>query len=585
MKFFRFLETTPPFVLLASSFLFFGWVAFLLALFGFFFASLLGIFLILPALAFFIALGHIGKLHDWTRLGLWIFLILFVTSSTLSAEPSVFSGRDQGSIAEASWRLAENHQLGFQTPASQAFFSIYGPGTALNFPGFSYTENGSLMTQFPLGYTSFVASFLTLFGIKGYLIANSLLLFLFLSGIFELLLLFVPSLFALGGTSLALFSFLPVWISRLTLTENLASFLFVLLAFFFIRFLQEKTLPWYWLALFTSLLLLFTRIEGFLFLGIFVLTLLVLKDTRRILFEAPWTNIFFPALLFLFIFLRDFFMNLPFYTVIGKAVLKTWHTFTVLGTLSDNTGSLSLGSIFFSYGLLILFLAGLLGIVFSLYKRNFLPLTVLLLSAPTLLYLFVPSITPDHPWMLRRYYSSLYPTFVFFTTLGLYSLSKNKMLENVWKPFSLFLFLLFLAFQGRAFVSAYTIHDNAGLLGQTEDFSKRFGERDLILIDRLATGDPYTLLAGPMNFLSGKQAVYFFNPNDLSRLDLTPFDTVYLLSPEDSLGLYTDALGEKLLPTETVSFTSERLIPPKTSFSLPERALLTTDAILFKIKP
>ncbi|HLC94878.1 MAG TPA: hypothetical protein VJH89_00170, partial [Patescibacteria group bacterium] len=74
-------------------------------------------------------------------------LILVVCSALLGyiSEPTLFSGRDQGSISEAAFRLAQNGQLAFATDASTAFFNLYGEGTALNFPGFAYTQACDLL--------------------------------------------------------------------------------------------------------------------------------------------------------------------------------------------------------------------------------------------------------------------------------------------------------------------------------------------------------------------------------------------------------------------------------------------------------
>src|SRR5665647_2667561 len=104
--------------------------------------------------------------------------------------------------------------------------------------------------------------------------------------------------------------------------------------------------------------------------------------------SSKWKYIFVPSLVFLFLFLRDFFMNLPFYKFIGKALLKTTHEYSALGSLPATAGSLGLGSIFLSYGLLILFLLGILGIALCVFEKNSLSLAVFFLALPTFLYLF-----------------------------------------------------------------------------------------------------------------------------------------------------------------------------------------------------
>ena len=107
--------------------------------------------------------------------------LLFIIFLSFSTEPTVFSGRDQGSFSEAAVRLSQNHQLEFETLVSQEFFKIYGQGTALNFPGFSYTADGKLITHFSIGYIAWLAVFYSLFGLSGLAIANGVLFFIFLN--------------------------------------------------------------------------------------------------------------------------------------------------------------------------------------------------------------------------------------------------------------------------------------------------------------------------------------------------------------------------------------------------------------------
>ena len=96
---------------------------------------------------------------------------------SLFTTPTIFTGRDQGSISEAAAHLAQNHQITFTTSASEEFFRLYGPGKAENFPGFYYTDDGKLSTQFPLPYTAWLAMLYGVFGVTGFVFANALLFY------------------------------------------------------------------------------------------------------------------------------------------------------------------------------------------------------------------------------------------------------------------------------------------------------------------------------------------------------------------------------------------------------------------------
>src|SRR3972149_2208976 len=69
-----------------------------------------------------------GKLLFQAPLDLKIALLAAVLSAGLIgyfSEPTIFSGRDQGSLSEAAFHLTQNSQLAFSTKASQSFFQIY----------------------------------------------------------------------------------------------------------------------------------------------------------------------------------------------------------------------------------------------------------------------------------------------------------------------------------------------------------------------------------------------------------------------------------------------------------------------------
>ena len=55
------------------------------------------------------------------------------------------------------------------------------------------------------------------------------------------------------------------------------------------------------------------------------------------------------------------------------------------------------------------------------------------------------------------------------------------------------------------------------------------------------------MISGPMSFLYGKQAVYFFNPNDLDKINRNNFSNIYFIIPDKNLPSYEKSgLMEKL---------------------------------------
>lgn len=553
-------------------------LALTLALFGWFSPALTilaGCFLLVGLVS---ALIGLASGHDRTRLAVIGALIFLATIIVLKTEPTVFTGRDQGSIALAAVELAQGHELAFRNAASDAFFAIYGPGRALNFPGFAYTETGALITQFPLGYISYLGLFVSWFGTTGLAIANGVLFVLSGWTFFELCLLFVSRRNALLGTVLFATSFLTVWLTQMTLTENLALLIFLALSVALVQFDRDDDSRFLPLIILLGFLFAMTRIEGFVIAPLALLYILYRPALRARLFALPkrWA---IPTLLFLaFLFLRDLFMNLPFYTMIGKAALKYWHE---VSSVAGDESEPSLGPVLMSYGLFTLFLGGIASLAFGIMKRRLTLLIPVLLALPTFIYLVNGHISDDHPWLLRRYAFTLFPLLL-LATIVLWQSIETTLAATRQRLFSFLSFVLLFVLQIVPTYRAITTTEYHTLTIQASGFAERFDDRDLILVDRGATGDPFAMIAGPINSLDKKNAAYFFNPEDYARLDRSRFEHVYLLATEDSLGRYADAFGNDLLPVEVISFMYPTLAAPA-PYRWPISPVVSSDAILFEI--
>lgn len=551
-----------------------------LALFGWFFPALSLLSLIILFGSFGIALWSLYRSRELFRLTTIGGLALVALITTSQATPSIFTGRDQGSIGIAAWSLAENHELAFRSDASEAFFEVYGPGRALNFPGFSYTDTGALITQFPLGYISYLALFVSWLGLSGLLIGNA---FLFVASgwsFLELALLFLPRRSALLATVLFATSFITLWLVKLTLTENLALLLYLILASSLVRIDRDQDARFLPLAILTAFLFALTRIEGFVIAGLVLSWMLYRPHVRSFFLSLPKRWLVPSLFFFAFLFLRDLFMNLPFYTMIAKAGLKYWNE--LFGSAGGaGTNEPALGPILFSYGLFPIFLLGIAALLFGLMKRRYTLLLPLLIAAPTLLYLVNGHISDDHPWLLRRYAFTLFPLFLLATACLIENMSHRvKDEQRAWVISTAFAILF--ALQCYPALQTIQSHEQSGLLEQTAHLSTLITDRDLLLVDRGSSGDPFALVAGPLSTIHHKNAVYFFNPEDYSRIDRSKFDHIYLLAAEDALGRYAEAFGENLLPVETLSFSSPRLTA-KAAFAPPEIDRVKSDALLFQI--
>lgn len=584
------------FTLTGLAALVFIWFAIALGVSGFFFVPLIAFgFSLMSTLVLFLLIKTLALLDIPEKAFLLILCGLALTS-TLPVEPTVFTGRDQGSIATAAIALAEQHAFRFSLPAADTFFSIYGPGLAYNFPGFFYTEHGELLTQFPLAYTAWLASFYTLFRIDGFAIGNATLLTLSLFSFYFLFRNFLHRFTAFLGTLLLGAAFLPAWFAKFTLTENLALFLFIFLALSVVRFRAEGKFLHYAAALSAAGIFCFTRIEGFLLLPIVLLLIAQSAHARSIWRLYPAKSLVVPAAIFLLTFGASFSDALPFYTMIGKALRDFLAGFGAAQAAAVTAASsLPVLPILITYGLLLITMLGSLGILIIFRYRKSSALVPFLIALPTFAYLLFPNITPDHPWMLRRYLATIYPTLIFSALVGisiLFSENRHFPIGFPQSPRRRFVLALvfagLFAFQTAAWQQGLLARENAGLLQQTAAITDSFGSRDLVLVDRDTTGSGFAMIAGPLASLYHKNAAYFFNPDDLRKIDRSLYEHVWLIVPTGKARQWTESLSDYTLSVRrTVAFGSVGLSPVQSAsgdgFSL-ESVPFGSGAIIFEIE-
>ena len=465
-------------------------------------------------------------------------ILLMVSVISIFATPTLFSGRDQGTISEAAIRLAQNHHFGFSTPASQTFFSLYGKGKALNFPGFYYNQDGSLVPQFPLVYISWLAFFYTLFGIAGITIANALLLYFFIFSFYALCRTYLSRSFSLLSLVFILTSFCFDWFTKFTLSENMALALVWIMIFSLVEFLKKPEKIPYAVFITSAILLVFTRIEGFALLFTSGFLICFTASARHYLKENLFRMVIVPLGMFLLLFAFNMHIDINFYREIAKALLNALIGKESGIDLIEKTAvipSYYTAGIFVLYGLMGFLLLGTASVLRMLQKKEYSTLLPLFIISPTLVYLIDSHISLDQPWMLRRYLFSILPTTILYSTLLLsawWAVAKKDRRKQYLRLMTISVCVVLFAFNMNATARFFTYSENRHLLGQGKEFSDMFASNDLVLLDRNVTGDGWAMLSGPMSFLWGKNAAYFFNLSDLDELDYARYAHVYLVIPD-----------------------------------------------------
>jgi len=527
-----------------------GWTALVLALLGLFYIQII---LFLAILAGLFLIYQVVKSKEKISLNWEIWGVILISLATVFlfsrySVPTVFSGRDQGSLANAAISLSKNHRIQSSFNAEKEFFKIYGPGTALNFPGFSYDQSGNLTPHFPLGYISWLAIFYSLFGLAGLIVANGITFFLFLISFYFLSRIYLEKSPAFMALFLVLTSFIFSWFFKFTLGENLALALVWFGIFQFVFFLKKRDNLYLLAFLLTFGLLVFVRLEALAF-G-FIATLLLLwqyKSWKQIWQKLLEKKIFFTSLAMLFIFILSLKINQAFYIAFMKGFLNSFHFYknNLVGSHHLLEGTSYVFRVLTAYALLSYLIIGFIGFIYFLKNKKTSWLFPYLALSPALIYVFNPSISLDHPWMLRRYVFAVIPLSILYTVLFLDAFFKKR------KAY-LYLFLFSLLLTNLTIFFPYlSIRQNKGLLSPIKSLSANFKKNDLVLVDRNATGNPWAMMDGPLHSLYGKQAVYFFNPQDLSKINLTKFNQIYFIIPDNNLEFYKkNGLGAKLFPVK-----------------------------------
>ena len=556
------------FTRLSLALLVYGWVCFVCALLGLFFAPLVwGLSILFSSIIFYFLRTPYRDAHStksshflpWTILCVSLGASLFII---FISEPTVFSGRDQGSISDATFSLVRDHELyaarGDNGALSQPFFDLYGPGKALHFPGFFYSSTGTLITQFPVPSISFLGGFVSILGIHGLSLANALCFFVFLLG-FTLACVRIFRSWRYGITLLILLltAFTPLWFARMTLTENLAGALLAILIFalsaLLARHNQNLSLSSHTdllLILLSGGLLFFTRIEGiWIFSSLCILLVFhrTLRDRISTLFSQYTSSsrqytLSLAIGLFLTICFLALVMSTPFYRTVIGAFLEPLLTFlfpadTTSGA-SHPSSKPSLVSLYVLYGLFLSFIGAFIFLVSHLLRssdtRRFHPLLfpLLLIIGPLFLYIIDPQISNDHPWMLRRFTWAILP----LSLLCCVGLAARAHMPGRIVPLTFVWALLAGISLHGLWISAplFTYAENRTLLTQTASFSAHFQPDDLILLAPHVTGDNWSMIDAPLRNLYNRNAVYFFNADDYARLDLNAYARVFLVVPETS---------------------------------------------------
>mgnify|MGYP000238803724 CR=1 FL=1 len=597
-------------------------------LFNFFFFCLTTI--LLGLIFFWLFRRKNFQIQPLDKLSGGVLLTLFLFGGALSwfSSPTIFGGRDEGSYANSAIILANTGKLTEHSLLSATFHQIYGTGKALNFPGFNFQENGDIKSQFLPAYPVWLAIFYKIFGLTGFKLANLFPFILLVFSLFSLFrLLFLERNQKLSLKEKNLFALLPVLLTlsslpftifyKFTLSEIwFASLIWLSLYITAIYFFAQRNRAIYYSALLPLLLLPLSRIEGPVI--IFMLLLFfILEDSvnfKKVEYQSPFAllgGIFFLTV----IWEPNFFINAlkgvaePFFsntTLLDHSIQKNFSP--------DDWKNCYLAKIFFTYNLWPFWLM-LGGSLFHLLRKFYhnwrtkdhlshsLPLSPFFILLPTFFYFWDANISLDHPWMLRRFIFSLLPLAILYSAHFLL-LIYSKSSRLAW-----FVIVTLLAVNISLFwsdkeiilinsdsekttnstsselqpLNFLTFVPQQKLLNQLLTLDKQIQptNKDLILVSQKSSGSGWSIIAEPWRNLLGRQAIYFFNPSDLEKIDRQKFEKIFLVTSENETSLYEKIPKEKLF---SYQLKNDFLLPSREPLTRPRGLMLETTGAVYLLK-
>jgi hypothetical protein len=190
--------------------------------------------------------------------------------------------------------------------------------------------------------------------------------------------------------------------------------------------------------------------------------------------------------------------------------------------------------------------------------------------------------------MLRRFAFSIFPALLFYAFIFLFRWDeKQKFIPR--KILFNFVFFAFLISNLTVFWQFFPFSENKNLLEETQKISREFESNDLVLVDRLASGSGWSMLNGPMSFLDGKNAVYFFNPYDFDKIDRKVFSKIYLVVSNENIQTYSEFFSPSemefvrnySLETERIfTYGNKKVFP----LILPEKQTIKVQGKIFELK-
>lgn len=408
--------------------------------------------------------------------------------------------------------------------------------------------------QFLPGYHSYLAIFMYYFGLKNMLMFGNALLYLFsISCIYLVGKNLYGRKIAIISTLFFITNYVSLWFSRRTNNENLGLFLFWFIVLLLIYIIKNKDFKYFIFLIPTLITIFFVRGESLVLIipALFMIFIIFIRNRSKININNFNINkflsfFFITNLLIIVISLYSFGFYYKNNSTYFKESTKTIELFmrATLGRIGsvivkdlklvDNVRDYSppvyqdftthatryVFDVLRAYFLIQFLFLGLI----SIRKINLNLITTVVMSAPYFAFLIYPAITPDNPWMMRKYWMVFIPlTYILFG----YLVNSNYLNKRIKILIIFLLFVIQLNFS----LPVIAFVESRGLIDSLEKLVKKMPNADLIIVPRTSSAGWYYPIWIYHSILS--QSPYFNNnfENKQNFEDMiSKFNNVYLLT-------------------------------------------------------
>ncbi|VVB89303.1 Uncharacterised protein [uncultured archaeon] len=449
-----------------------AWIGSLLAVLGAF-KLLIPILLIIACSFCILALALKTKLEfDISRneIILVFSVILLATANGYFYHESIEHGRDHGPYVSSAINIAKTGYF----EAKEEYMHTY--------PSYFIRAGKIISMPYP-AYSSFLAVMYSLFGIYGIFWSNTIFFLLFLLIMYLIGIEFGHKKIGIIFIMLFLTHYLTIWFTRRTNNETFFMFLLWLAVYLFLKGYTSKEKSFFYLSLFPLSIIPIVRLEGFLYYISFSLAFLffILREGKV---RVKNISQFFIILIFLSmpLYISDFTRE----TILNTLPVIRSQSQQALATSETQTGAW--WEVFnqnihrFTFDMFTYYLLTPLFIILIIYilrrRYNFGFILILILISPAFYFLINPSISPDQPWFMRRFWPHIVVLLFFVPSI---ILGNMRLEDNRTKL--IFGIGLILLLSGNLIYSSriITFSEDRGLVEQLNNLDKKLPENTCII--------------------------------------------------------------------------------------------------------